>query len=110
MCDYVKFETGQSLLPILKKVTCTEEISCVAKRACDQCSIFSKVQQFALTTGFYWSYTLLLKSPILVRSWCTVNQAIKSFTIKIPVANASASDRCAFTHEGICDVGESREH
>jgi len=65
---------------------------------------------FALTMGFYWSYTLLLKSPVLVRSWCTVNQAIKSFTIKIPVANPSASDRCAFTHEGICDVGESREH
>ena len=24
---------------------------------------------FALTTGFYWSYTLLLKLPVLMRSW-----------------------------------------
>jgi len=23
---------------------------------------------FALTTGFYWSYTLLLKSPVLMHS------------------------------------------
>ena len=25
---------------------------------------------FALTTGFYWSYNLLLKSPVLMHSWC----------------------------------------
>ena len=25
---------------------------------------------FALNMGFYWSYTLLLKSPVLMRSWC----------------------------------------
>ena len=31
---------------------------------------------FALTTGFYWSYTLLLKSPILKSSW-TVIKMIK---------------------------------
>jgi len=23
----------------------------------------------ALTMAFYWSYTLLLKSPVLIRSW-----------------------------------------
>ena len=34
----------------------------VAKRTGDQCSIFSN---FALTTGFYWSYTLLLKLSLL---------------------------------------------
>ena len=27
---------------------------------------------FALITGFYWSYTLLLKSPILKRSWTVI--------------------------------------
>ena len=32
----------------------------VAKRACDQCSIFIDFNNFDLTTGFYWSYTLLL--------------------------------------------------
>ena len=32
---------------------------------------------FALTTGFYWSYTLLLKSPILKSSW-TVIKMIKN--------------------------------
>ena len=24
---------------------------------------------FALTTGFYWNYMLLLKLPVLMRSW-----------------------------------------
>jgi len=28
---------------------------------------------FVLITGFYWSYTLLLKSPILKRSWTVIN-------------------------------------
>ena len=27
---------------------------------------------FALTTSFYWSYTLLLKSPVLMRSWSKI--------------------------------------
>ena len=40
----------------------------VAKCACDQCSIFSMVSNFALTLGFYWSYALLLKSPVLMHS------------------------------------------
>ena len=31
------------------------------------------LNNFALTTGFYWSYMLLLKLPVLMRSWlCTV--------------------------------------
>ena len=33
----------------------------VAKRAV-------QFNNFALTTSFYWSYTLLLKSPVLMRS------------------------------------------
>ena len=41
----------------------------VAKRTRDQCSILSTVNNSALTMGFYWSYTLLLKSPILMYSW-----------------------------------------
>ena len=44
------------------------EIKNVAKRACDQCFIFVRFNNFALTAGFYWSYTLLLKSPVLMRS------------------------------------------
>ena len=34
-------------------------------------SVLSLVQfnNFALTTGFYWSYTLLLKSSVLIQSW-----------------------------------------
>ena len=32
----------------------------VAMRARDQCTIFSTGGKFALTMGFYWSYTLLL--------------------------------------------------
>ena len=32
-----------------------------------------RLNNFALTTGFYWSYMLLLKLPVLMRSWlCTV--------------------------------------
>ena len=42
----------------------------VAKRACDLCSIFSTVQySFVLTMDFYWSCMLLLKLPVLMRSW-----------------------------------------
>ena len=30
--------------------------------------VLGRFNNFALTTGFYWSYTLLLKSPVLMRS------------------------------------------
>ena len=40
----------------------------VAKRAHDQCSILVWFNNFALTMGFYWSYTLLLKSLVLMHS------------------------------------------
>ena len=47
MCNYVKIETGQNFPPVLKIVTHTAQAASnanVAKRACDQCSIFSMVQ------------------------------------------------------------------
>ena len=28
-----------------------------------------RFNNFTLTMGFYWSYTLLLQSPVLMRSW-----------------------------------------
>ena len=31
-----------------------------------------QLNNFALTTGFYWSYTLLLDSPVLMWSWSSV--------------------------------------
>ena len=34
---------------------------------------------FALTTGFYWSYTLLLKLPVLMRSWHDNACVLKNF-------------------------------
>ena len=41
----------------------------VAKRARDQCSILLVwFNNFASTMGFYWSYTILLKSPVLMGS------------------------------------------
>ena len=45
-CNYIKFETGWNLPPVLKIVTyCTRFVFAnVAKRACDQCSIFCMVQ------------------------------------------------------------------
>ena len=32
-------------------------------------SVLFLVFNFVLINGFYWSYTLLLKSPVLMRSW-----------------------------------------
>ena len=43
------------------------------------CSIFSNFDQ---TTGFYWSYTLLLKPPVLIHS-CTYRRTRKFFRSKI---------------------------
>ena len=81
------FETGQNFPPVLKLVTrivhtcppvlkivthtehtCVEisHLVNVAKRTHDQCSIFNN---FGGTMGFYWRYTLLLKSPVLMCSW-----------------------------------------
>ena len=33
---------------------------------------FNNFNNFAWTTGFYWSYMLLLKPPVLMRSWTIV--------------------------------------
>ena len=38
-----------------------------------------RFNNFALTTGFYWSYTLLLKSPVLNCSWLTSVVSIKQW-------------------------------
>ena len=46
-CNYVKIETGWNFLPVLKIVTHTVQAAKnvnVAKRARDQCSVFSMVQ------------------------------------------------------------------
>ena len=51
MCNYIKFETGRNLLPVLKIVLNVHYIRCVeisrfvnvAKSACEQCSIFGTV-------------------------------------------------------------------
>ena len=46
-CNYVKIEAGQNFPPVLKIVTQTVQAAYnvnVAKRARDQCSIFSTVQ------------------------------------------------------------------
>ena len=33
-----------------------------------ECLDLVQFNNFALTTGFYWSYMLLIKSPVLMRS------------------------------------------
>ena len=69
----------------------------VAKHACDQ-SVFYRFNNFTLTTGFYWSYMLLFNRPFLCAlgdRQINLSRALQS-SILIPVANASASDRCAF--------------
>ena len=52
---------SQTLIPKLSYPDPTKPCS---QTLIDQCSIFNN---FALTTGFYWSNTLLLKSPVVMR-------------------------------------------
>ena len=47
--------------------TCCLEKTAFAKHM-TRCSIVGMVQKFGWTTGFYWSYTLLLKPFVLMRS------------------------------------------
>ena len=63
MCNYVKIETGKNFPPVLKIVTRTAQAAykmlillCVHVTRV----LFLVVGNFALTMGFYWSYTLLL--------------------------------------------------
>ena len=47
-------------------------------RARDQSSILVLAGYSALTMGFYWSYTLLLLSPVLMRSCCVYTGSISN--------------------------------
>ena len=73
MCNYVKFKTSWNLPPVLKIVTRAYaryvEISrllMLLRVHMTSVLFLARFTNFALTTGFYWSYTLLLKSPVLV--------------------------------------------
>ena len=69
-CNYVQFKTGRNLPPVLKIVTRTVHIELNHFVNVTKHTRASVVQfnNFALTAGFYWSYTLLLKSLVLVHS------------------------------------------
>ena len=49
----------------------------VAKRARVSVLFLLRFNNFTLTRGFYWSYTLLLKLPVLIRS-CLTNFIVPS--------------------------------
>ena len=81
-CNYVIFETRQNFPPVLKIVTHTAH-TCVrihvshfvnvVKRAHDESSFLVWFNNFPLTTGFYWSFTLFLKSLVLRRSYTHIH-------------------------------------
>ena len=52
---------SQTLIP---KLSYPDHMEPHSQTLIDQCSIFNN---FALTTGFYWSNTLLLKSPVVMQ-------------------------------------------
>ena len=58
-----------------------------------------RFNNFALTTGFYWSYMLLLKSPVLMHSWVSAyalncSDSSNNFTSKMYMY-----DLCISTHQ-----------
>ena len=68
MGDYVKFEyQAEFNTSIYAHCACCVEISHfvnVAKGTCASVLCLVQFNNFVLTTGFYWGYTLLLKSPV----------------------------------------------
>ena len=72
MCDSVKFVTGRNVPPVLKIVTRTGRAAAIVAKHVTACSILVWFSNFDQTMGFYRSYMLLLKPPILMRSWTNV--------------------------------------
>ena len=63
----------------------------------DQCTIFSN---FALTKGFYWKYTLLLKSPVLMHFWLLYKPQPLQSSSRQGVSNIL--HRCIYLYMCVC--------
>ena len=59
-CNYVKIETGWNFPPVLKIVTPTAQAMQNVSVHVTSVLFLVRFNNFALTMGFYWSYTLLL--------------------------------------------------
>ena len=74
----MKFKTGQNLPPILKIVTHTAQLHVehvIVAKPVTGVLFLVQFNNFDQTTGFYWSYTLLLKPAFL----CTLAKLIQNY-------------------------------
>ena len=70
----------------------------VAKHTRDQCFILVRFNRFALTTGFYWSYTLLLKLLFLHQCENTCHTWHQTFQHTVVIAVR----RWPLLHSSLC--------
>ena len=73
----VNLKPGVIIEPLLNMVTCTEQLRRHQPLLLSTCRVFYLYEQFDnfdRTMGFYWSYTLLLKPPVLMCSCMTQSE------------------------------------